>query len=64
MTVALQAPMSTGFPRQEYWSGLPFPSSGDLTGVGSLPLSHQVHNHLNEKMRRPEGRNEEETSLI
>ena len=25
-----QAPMSMGFPRQEYWSGLPFPSPGDL----------------------------------
>ena len=29
-TVALQAPLSVGFPRQEYWSGLPFPFSGDL----------------------------------
>ena len=29
-TVACQAPLSMGFPRQEYWSGLPFPSSGDL----------------------------------
>ena len=31
-TVARQAPLSTGFPRQEYWSGLPFPSPGDLPG--------------------------------
>ena len=29
-TVACQAPLSMGFPRQEYWSGLPFPSLGDL----------------------------------
>ena len=29
-TVALQAPPSMGFSRQEYWSGLPFPSPGDL----------------------------------
>ena len=29
-TVALQAPLSMGFSRQEYWSGLPFPSPGDL----------------------------------
>ena len=29
-TVALQAPLSRGFPRQEYWTGLPFPSPGDL----------------------------------
>ena len=28
-TVAHQAPLSMGFPRQEYWSGLPFPSPGD-----------------------------------
>ena len=29
-TVACQAPLSTGFFRQEYWSGLPFPSAGDF----------------------------------
>ena len=29
-TVALQAPLSVGFSRQEYWSGLPFPSPGNL----------------------------------
>ena len=29
-TVAHQAPLSMAFPRQEYWSGLPFPSLGDL----------------------------------
>ena len=29
-TVAHQAPLSMGLPRQEYWSGLPFPSAGDL----------------------------------
>ena len=29
-TVAHQAPLSMGFPRQEYWSGLPFPSPGDM----------------------------------
>ena len=29
-TVTCQAPLSMGFPRQEYWSGLPFPSPGDL----------------------------------
>ena len=28
--IACQAPLSMGFPRQEYWSGLPFPSPGDL----------------------------------
>ena len=29
-SVALQAPLSIGLPRQEYWNGLPFPSPGDL----------------------------------
>ena len=29
-TAACQAPLSMGFPRQKYWSGLPFPSPGDL----------------------------------
>ena len=50
-TVARQAPLSMGFSRKEYWSGLPFPSPGDLPDQGSnshllpwqpdsLPLSH------------------------
>ena len=33
-TVACQASLSMGFPRQEYWSGLPFPSPGDLPDLG------------------------------
>ena len=33
-TEAHQAPLSIEFPRQEYWSGLPFPSSGDLRSPG------------------------------
>ena len=33
-TVAHQAPLSMGFPRQEYWSGLPFLSPGDLPNPG------------------------------
>ena len=51
-TVARQAPLSMEFPRQECWSGLPFPSLEDLPGpedqifspalkVEFLPLSHQ-----------------------
>ena len=54
MAVAHQAPLSLGFPRQEYRSGLPFPLPGDLSDPGielespasphwqadSLPLSH------------------------
>ena len=38
-TVAPQAPLSMGFPRQEYWSGLPFPSPGDLPDPGIEPGS-------------------------
>ena len=33
-TVALEVPLSMRFPRQEYWSGLPFPSPGDLPDPG------------------------------
>ena len=51
-TIPCQAPLSMGFPRQEYWSGLPFLSLGDLPepGIESsslglagrfLTLSHQ-----------------------
>ena len=50
--VAHQAPLSLGFPKQEYWNGFPFPSPGVLPDPGiksvslalqadSLPLSHQ-----------------------
>ena len=38
-TVAHQAPLSMGFSRQEYWSGLPFTSSGDLPDPGIEPRS-------------------------
>ena len=33
-TIAHQAPLSMGFSRQEYWSGLPFPPPGDLPNPG------------------------------
>ena len=38
-TVALQAPLSMGFSRQEYWSGLPCPPPGDLPNPGIELLS-------------------------
>ena len=38
-TVAYQAPLSMGFSRQEHWSGLPFPSPGDLPEPGIEPGS-------------------------
>ena len=55
-TVAHQASLSMGFSRQEYWSGSPFPSPGDLSDLGSpalqadslpseLPYSSLAGNH-------------------
>ena len=38
-TIACQAPLSIGFSRQEYWSGLPFLSPGDLPDSGIEPGS-------------------------
>ena len=38
-TVAHQAPLSKGFPRQEDWSGLSFPSPGGLPDTGTEPRS-------------------------
>ena len=38
-TVACQAPLSMGFSRQQYWSGLPFPPPGDLPDPGIEPGS-------------------------
>ena len=38
-TAAHQTPLSMGFPRQEYWSGLPFPPPGDLHDPGIKSLS-------------------------
>ena len=38
-TVVFKAPLSMEFPRQEYWSGLPFSSPGDLPDPGIEPRS-------------------------
>ena len=49
-TVAYQAPLSMGFSRQKYWSGLSFPSPGDLPVQGSNPgflHCRQILYHLN-----------------
>ena len=48
-TVALQAPLSMGSSRQEYWSGLPFPSPGDLPDPGmelGSPICRETLYHL------------------
>jgi len=39
LTAPCQAPLSVGFPRQEYWTELPFPSPGDLPDPGTEPMS-------------------------
>ena len=40
-TAAHQAPLSMGFSRQEYWSGLSFPPPGDLPNLGIEPTSSE-----------------------
>ena len=41
-TVARQVPLSMGFPRHDYWSGLPFPPPGDLPDPGIEPVTPAV----------------------
>ena len=45
-TVTHQAPLSVEFSRQEYWSGLPFPSAGDLPDPGIEPMSPALQANL------------------
>ena len=54
-TVARQAPLSMGFSRQEYWSGLPFPSPGDLPnpGIESMSPALQADSLLIEPPGKP-----------
>ena len=56
-TVARQAPLSMGFSRQEYWSGLPFPSPGNLPDPGIKPRSPalQADSLPTESRRKPSG---------
>ena len=61
-TVAPKAPLSMVFPRQEYWNGLPFSSSGDLPNPGIKPASPgspalQVHFLPIELLEKPAGKN-------
>ena len=54
-TIACQAPLSMRFPRQEYWSGLPFPSPGDFPSPGIEPVSPALQIdalHRNERVNR------------
>ena len=41
-----QAPLSIGYSRQEYWSGLPFPSPGDLLNPGTEPSSSSLEDRF------------------
>ena len=54
-TVTHQAPLSMGFSRQEYLSGLPFPSPGDLPDPGIKPVSPalQADSLLTEVPKKP-----------
>ena len=45
-TVARQAPLSMGFPRKEYWSGLPFPCARDLPDPGIKAASPELQADL------------------
>ena len=55
-TVAHQAPLSMGFSRQEYWSGLPFPSPGDLPDMGIKPASSALQ--VDSLPSEPQGSNQ------
>ena len=52
-TVACQPPKSVGFSRQEYWSGLPFPSPGDLPNPGTFASALACRFFNNEPPRKP-----------
>ena len=56
-TVAYQAPWSMGFSRQEYWSGLPFPSPGYLPNPGIKPGSPALQTDAlpSEPLGKPQG---------
>ena len=54
-TVARQAPLTMGFSKQEYWSGLPFPSAGDLPdpGIKFVSPALQAESLLSKPPRKP-----------
>ena len=63
-TVAHQAPLSLGFPRQEYWGGLPFPSPGDLPNPRIEPASPALAGGFFTIWEGPDKRWEKKGNLI
>ena len=61
-TVALQAPPSMGFAKQAYWSGLPFPSPGDLPIPGIKPRSPALR--ADTLTSEPPGKPKEELTIF
>ena len=61
-TVAYLAPPSMGFSRQEYWSGLPFPSPGDLPNPGIEPGSPALW--ADALLSEPRGNNAKKTAKM
>ena len=55
--IAHQDPLSMGFPKQEYWSGSPFPSPGNLPNPGIKPASPALAGGFftTEPLRKPQG---------
>ena len=65
-TIAYQAALSMGFSRQKYWSGLPFPSPGNLPNPGIKPTSPelQVDSFTTEPPGKPLGRDTGSFNII
>ena len=62
-TAARQAPLSTGFAGQEYWSGLPFPSPGDLPNLGIEPEPGSLALQVDLLASEPPGKPNQHLSL-
>ena len=60
-TVAYQSPQSMEFSRQEYWSGLPFPSPGDLPNSGIKPRSPALQ--ADALLSEPPGKSNKQTNI-
>ena len=63
-TIARQAPLSTGFSRQEYWSGLPCPPPGDLPNSGIKTRCPQADALLSEPPGKPKNTGVGSLSLL